>query len=68
MDLKYMKITQQFYLTCMHVNISLGGLQQVCSVFLPLKQTLCINKLFADKLRLLVLSAEENEAPELFLS
>lgn len=67
MDLKYMKITQQDYLTCMHVNISQQGLQEG---FFSQEQTLCINQLFGDKLRglLLVLSAGENGAAKLSLS
>ena len=67
MDVKYMKIMQQDYLTCMHVSISQQGLQEG---FFPQKQTLCINQLFGDKLRrlLLVLSAGENGAAELSLS
>lgn len=62
-----MKITQQDYLTCMHVNISQWGLQQG---FLPQKQTLCINQLFGDKVKglLLVLSAGQNRAAEFSLS
>lgn len=61
MDLKYMKLRQQDYLTCMHVSITQQGLQESCllfGVFFPQKQIFCINWPFGDKIKRTAVSAQ----------